>query len=67
MLAATEKWVKQFDSKAKEDAHHFLEALWLYQRNDTKNEALLEQVLNSPEEHARISAKTVKQYWDKNL
>jgi glucose/arabinose dehydrogenase len=67
VLAATEKWVKQFDPKAKEDAHHFLEALWLYQRNDTKNEALLDQVLNSPEEHARISARTVKQFWDKNL
>ena len=67
VLAATEKWVKQFDPKAKEDAHHFLEALWLYQRNDTKNEALLDQVLNSPEEHARISARTVKQFWDNNL
>jgi len=67
VLAATEKWVKQFDPKAKEDAHHFLEALWLYQRNDTKNEALLDQMLNSPEEHARISARTVKQFWDKNL
>ena len=67
MLAATEKWVKQFDPKAKEDAHHFLEALCLYQRNDTKNEALLDQVLNSPEEHARISARTVKQFWDNNL
>ena len=67
MLAATEKWVKQFDPKAKEDAHHFLEALWLYQRNDTKNEALLDQVMNSPVGNARISAKTVKQFWDNNL
>ena len=32
-----------------------------------KNEALLNQMLNSPEEHARISAQTVKQFWDKNL
>jgi hypothetical protein len=67
VLAATEKWIKQFDPKAEEDAHHFLEALWLYQRNDTKNEALLDQVMNSPVGNARISAKTVKQFWDNNL
>jgi lysophospholipase L1-like esterase/glucose/arabinose dehydrogenase len=66
-LAATDKWLAQFDPKAKEDAHHFLEALWVYQRNDTKNEALLKQVLNSPVEHARNAAKTVKQFWDNNL
>ena len=54
MLAATDKWLKQFDPKAKEDAHHLLEALCVYQRNDTKNEALLDQMLISHEEHARI-------------
>ena len=67
VLEATDKWIAQLDPKAKEDAHHFLEALWIYQRNDKKNEALLQQVLNSPVEHARISAKTVKQFWDNNL
>ena len=66
VLAATDKWLKQFDHKSKEDAHHILEGLWVYQRNDTKNEALLKTVLSSPEEHARISAKTVKQFWDQN-
>ena len=66
VLAATDKWLKQFDPKSKKDAHHFLEALWLYQRNDTKNEALLNTVLSSPEVHAQISAKTVKQFWDQN-
>ena len=66
VLAATDKWLKQFDPKSKEDAHHILEGLWVYQRNDTKNEALLKTVLSSPEEHARISAKTVKQFWDQN-
>jgi sugar lactone lactonase YvrE len=67
VIEATDKWIAQLDPKAKDDAHHFLEALWIYQRNDTKNEALLQQVLNSPVEHARISAKTVKQFWDNNL
>ena len=67
VLDATDKWIAKLDPKAKEDAHHFLEALWVYQRNDTRNEVLLKQVLNSPVEHARISAKTVKQFWDNNL
>ena len=67
VLAATDKWIAKLDPKAKEDAHHFLEALWIYQRNDTRNDALLQQVLNSPVEHARIAAKTVKQFWDGNL
>ena len=66
VLAATDKWLKQFDPKSKEDAHHILEALWVYQRNDTKNEALLKTVLGSPVEHARVSANTVKQFWDQN-
>ncbi|MFL2910860.1 MAG: hypothetical protein EVA72_08225 [Limisphaerales bacterium] len=66
VLAATDKWVKQFDPKSKEDAHHLLEALWVYQRNDTHNDALLKTVLGSPVDHARISAKTVKQFWDQN-
>ena len=66
VLAATDKWLKQFNPKSKEDAHHILEGLWVYQRNDTKNEALLKTVLSSPVEHARISAKTVKQFWDQN-
>jgi len=66
VLAATDKWLKQFDPKSKQDAHHFLEALWLYQRNDTKNEVLLKAMLSSPEVHAQVSAKTVKQFWDQN-
>ena len=66
VLAATDKWVKQFDPKSKEDAHHLLEALWVYQRNDTHNDALLKTVLGSPVDHARIAAKTVKQFWDQN-
>ena len=64
VLAATEKWMKQFDPKSKDDAHHLLEALWVYQRNDVHNDELLKTVLDSPVEHARISAKTVKQFWD---
>ncbi len=63
VMAAVGEWVKQFDPKNKEDAHHLLEALWLHQQYDVRNEELLNEVLNSPEPHARIAAATVKHYW----
>jgi len=63
VMAAVGEWIKQFDPKKKEDAHPLLEALWLYQRHDVRNEELLNVVLNSPEPHARIAAETVKHFW----
>ncbi|MCA9249228.1 MAG: c-type cytochrome, partial [Planctomycetales bacterium] len=70
VIAATKAWLKQFDSQKKEDAHHFLEALWLHQQHNVKDMELLDLVLNSPEPHARIAAKTVQHFWlnvDKSL
>ncbi|MEZ6141725.1 MAG: ThuA domain-containing protein [Zavarzinella sp.] len=63
VIAATKEWVKQFDPKKTEDAHHLLEALWLHQQHNVKNFELLETVLSSPEPHARIAANTVKHFW----
>jgi putative membrane-bound dehydrogenase-like protein len=63
VIAATKEWIKQFDPKKKEDAHHLLEALWLHQQHNVKNEELLKLVLESPEPHARIAAKTVQHFW----
>ncbi|MDH3583737.1 MAG: GDSL-type esterase/lipase family protein [Phycisphaerae bacterium] len=63
VIAAAQKWVKQFDPKKKEDAHHILEILWLHQQHNVVNRPLLDQVLQSPEPHARIAAKTVQQFW----
>jgi mono/diheme cytochrome c family protein len=63
VIAALDKWVKQFDGNKKEDAHHLLEALWQYQQHDIRNEELLNVVLNSPEPHARVAAATVKHHW----
>lgn len=63
VIAAVKEWVKQFDPKKKEDAHHLLEALWLHQQHNVRDMDLLEVVLNSPEEHARIAANTVKHHW----
>jgi len=63
VIAATTEWIKQFDAKNKDHAHHLLEALWLHQQHNVRNEELLAAVLNSPEKHAQIAAATVKQHW----
>lgn len=64
VIAATKKWIRQFDPTKKEDAHPLLEALWLHQQHNVKNTGLLNQLLlQSPEPHARIAAATVKHFW----
>ena len=63
VIAATKQWLTQFDPNKKEDAHHFLEALWLHQQHNVRDMVLLDQVLNSPEPHARIAARTVQHFW----
>jgi mono/diheme cytochrome c family protein len=63
VIAAAQEWIKQFDPKKAEDAHHLLEALWLHQQHNVRNDGLLEALLNSPEKHARIAAATVAHHW----
>ena len=63
VIAATRQWMKQFDPEKPEDAHALLEALWLHQQHNVRDQALLDVVLNSPEPHARIAAATVKHLW----
>ena len=40
-----------------------LEALWVHQQHNVRNGKLLGIVLNSPEPHAQIAAKTVQHLW----
>jgi len=63
VIAETEKWMAQFDSQKAEDAHHLLEALWVHQQFNVRNLKLLGEVLQSPEDHARIAALTVQHHW----
>jgi mono/diheme cytochrome c family protein/lysophospholipase L1-like esterase len=63
VIAALDEWVKQFNPKNAEDALPLLEALWLYQQNHVRNMELLNALLESPEQHARIAAATVKHHW----
>ena len=66
VIAACKVWLKQFDAENPAHAHHLLEALWLHQRLDVRDMALLEAVRKSPEPFARIAANTVAHYWSGN-
>jgi putative membrane-bound dehydrogenase-like protein len=63
VIAATKKWMQQFDPEEEEDAHHLLEALWLHQQHSVRDLKLLNFLLKSPEPHARIAAGTVQHHW----
>jgi glucose/arabinose dehydrogenase/azurin len=63
VIAATEKWIQQFDSHKLQDQHHLLEGLWVYQWHNVVNEPLLRQLLASPEPRARAQAVRVLGYW----
>jgi hypothetical protein len=52
VIAATQKWAKQFDAAKKEDAHHLLEALWVHQWHNVVNLDLIKALLKSPEYNA---------------
>ncbi len=62
VIAAAQKWVKQFDPKKVEDAHHILEALWVHQWHNVVNTDLINTVFASPEPRARAQAVRVALY-----
>lgn len=63
VIAALEKWARQFDKAKPEDQHALLEALWVYQWQNVVNEPLLKQLLQSPVASARAQAVRVLGYW----
>ena len=63
VISELKKWIKQWDPKKAEHAHHLTEALWLHQQHNTKNMKLLGQMLGSPNADARVAAATVQQFW----
>ncbi|MCB1228761.1 MAG: hypothetical protein KDN19_00750 [Verrucomicrobiae bacterium] len=63
VIAACNEWMKKFDPNKKEDAHPLLEALWLHQQHNVRDTKLLNQLLKSPEPHARVAAQTVQHLW----
>jgi len=63
VIAAMQQWMKRFDPNRREDARSLLEALWVHQQHNVRHDALLGQLLNSPEPHARFAARTAKHLW----
>ena len=63
VIAAVNRWVKQFDPKKIGDQHHLTEALWVHQWHNVVSEPLLRQMLGSPEPRARAAAVHVLCYW----
>ncbi|MDG2125632.1 MAG: GDSL-type esterase/lipase family protein [Verrucomicrobiales bacterium] len=63
ILAVMPRWLGTLDPSNMEHAHHFLEALWVHQQHNVKDTELLKQVLESPDLHARVAAKTVEHHW----
>ena len=63
VIAATREWMKDFNPHDETEAHHLLEALWLHQQHNVRNEELLNTLLNSDVMHAAMAAKTVHHAW----
>ena len=63
VIAATRKWMKDFNVDDEAEAHHVLEALWMHQQHNVRNEELLNKVLKSKVKHAVVAATTVKHFW----
>ncbi len=63
VIAATREWIKRFDAKNAADAHHLLEALWVFQQHNVVNQDLLRLVSNSPVPSARTAATRVERMW----
>ena len=55
--------MKDFDPNDETEAHHLLEALWLHQQHNVRNEDLLNTLLNSDVMHAAMAAKSVHHAW----
>ena len=63
VINALEQWLLQFDPDNPEHAHPMLEGLWAYQQHNVINDGLLNLLLESPVENARIAAERVHWFW----
>jgi glucose/arabinose dehydrogenase/azurin/lysophospholipase L1-like esterase/HEAT repeat protein len=63
VVAAAQKWTRQFNPEKVEDQHALLEALWVHQWHNVVNEPLLRQLLKSSDPRARAQAVRVLCYW----
>lgn len=65
VIAAAQEWMRGLDPADPDDAHALLEILWVHQQHDVENKALLDALLSSPVEHARLAASRVARDWSR--
>ena len=63
VIKEADRWVAALDKNDPNYEHHRLEGLWLHQSHNVVDEALLVQVLTSPDFRARAAATRVLCYW----
>ena len=64
VITAAQQWAANFNPNDETEAHHLLEALWLHQQHDVKNQSLLNTLLESEVPHAAVAARTVRHFWE---
>ncbi len=63
VLSAVQTWIGRLDKNDPQYQHSMMEALWVQQWNNRVDQALLRQMLRSPEPWARAAATRVLCYW----
>ena len=63
VVAELAKWIAKLDKTDPDFEHQMMEALWVHQRHNIVNEALLQRMLSSTEPNARACATRVLLQW----
>jgi len=63
VVAELAKWIANLDKNDPDFEHQMMEALWIHQRHNIVNEALLQRMLSSTEPNARACATRVLLQW----
>lgn len=63
VVAGLRDWIRRLDTRDSDYQHHLMEALWVFQWQNTVDLPLLERMLRSPEPMARAAATRVVSYW----
>ena len=63
VVAELAKWIAKLDKTDPDFEHQMMEALWIHQRHNIVNEALLQRMLTSTEPNARACATRVLLQW----
>lgn len=67
VIPALEKWLDKLDKNDSLYEQHRLEGLWVYQQFHQPNKKLLDELLNSNDEHIRTAATRVLFHWRDDL